>query len=387
MALRRFATFALWLAACAPGGETGGTIGVTTTPDRAAADFAVVKVTGLSKHDMQLATGDPPAVAVFVAEDSVPPGTPALSGTWRTSGDTLLFTPRFSPSPGLALWVRADLDRLGRDGPAAQWWRFELATAASDTAVPRVVAVHPSADSLPENLLRWYLEFSRPMRPGQAMDHVRLIDDQGREDRTAFLDTSEELWDPEGRRLTLLFDPGRVKRGIRTNLEQGRPLQSGRTYRLRIERGWQDFAGRSLAASTERHFVATAADHHGPDPQHWRLSLPIVGAAIPLVVAFGEPLDHALAARLLTVADERGTVIEGEIRVGPGDREWLFTPSGPWRSGRYQLRTSPELEDVAGNRPGRAFDHEAGKMAGGIAATGPLVRWFELKGSGPPTMQ
>ena len=384
MALRNSIGLALWLAACAPGGDTGGTIEVTTTPDRAAADFAVVRVTGLSNDDLQLATGDPPVVAVFVAEDSVSPGTPALSGTWRMSGDTLLFTPRFAPSPGLALWVRADLARLGRNGPPTRWWRFELREAASDTSSPRLVAVHPSADSLPENLLRWYLEFSTPMRPGQVMDHVRLIDDQGNEDRTAFLDTSEELWDPDGRRLTLLFDPGRVKRGIRTNLEQGRPLQSGRTYRLRIERGWQDFAGRGLDSPAERRFVATVADHHGPDPQQWRLSLPIVGETAPLVVTFGEPLDHALAARLITVADERGTVIDGQGRVSASDREWRFTPSTPWRAGRYQLRASPELEDVAGNRPGRAFDHEAGTAAGGTSTTAPLVRWFDVKRPGSP---
>ena len=386
MALRRIATLALWLAACAPGGEAGGTIEVTTTSDRAAADFAVVRITGLSNDDVQLATGNPPAVAVFVGEDSVPPGTPTLSGTWRASGDTLLFTPRFAPSPGLALWVRADLDRLGRTGPAAQWWRFELDDAAGDSSAPRVIAIHPSADSLPENLLRWYVEFSTPMRPGQAMDHVRLIDDQGNEDRTAFLDTSEELWDPDGRRLTLLFDPGRVKRGIRTNLEQGRPLESGRTYRLRIEQGWQDFSGRGLDAPTERRFKAMPADHQGPDPAQWRLSLPIVGGRAPLVVLFGELLDHALAARLIMVADEHGTVIDGESRVSPGDGEWRFTPSAPWPAGRYQLRTSPELEDVAGNRPGRAFDHEAGITAGGASATAPLVRWFELKGSSTPTV-
>ena len=350
---------------------------VTATVDRAAADFGVVRVTGLSNEGVQAATGDAPVVSVFAAADSVSPGTPALSGTWRRSGDTLVFRPRFAPSSGIVLWVRVDRARLGHAGSPLQWWRFYLPDAAGDTSRPRLLAIHPSGDSLPENLLRWYLEFSQPMRPGQALDHVRLLDDQGRDDRTAFLDTSEELWDPEGRRLTLLFDPGRVKRGIRTNLEQGRPLQAGRTYRLRVEPGWEALSGQNLASRSEKTIVTTSADHRGPDPMAWTLSLPIVGVAGPLIVSFGEPLDHALAGRLIAVRDARGADVPGTAVLSGNDSQWRFTPAQPWVDGPYQLQTNPELEDVAGNRPGRAFDHAAGATAGGGAASGPIVRWFE----------
>ena len=51
----------------------------------------------------------------------------------------------------------------------------------------------------------------------------------------AFLALDQELWDPVRRRITLLFDPGRVKRGVRTNLESGAPLVAGRRYRLVID--------------------------------------------------------------------------------------------------------------------------------------------------------
>lgn len=372
MALRRIA-IALWLAGCAPGGETGGTIDVTATLDRAAADFGVVRVTGLPF------AGDTTALSVFAATDSVLAGSPTLSGRWSRSGDTMLFTPRFPPSSGVALWVRADGARLGRTDSARllQWWQFDFPAVAGDTSPPTLVAIHPAGDSLPENLLRWYLEFSRPMRPGQALDHVRLVDDQGGEDRTAFLDTSEELWDPEGRRLTLLFDPGRVKRGIRTNVEQGRPLVAGHAYRLRIEPGWEDLSGRGLEGRSEKMIVTTAADHDGPDPLTWDLLLPVVGGTDPLVVSFGEPLDHALATQLIAVIDERGAPVRGAVVLKRDDREWRFTPDEPWTEGRYQLLTSPELEDVAGNRPGRPFDHETGTVPGGASPTGPIVRRFE----------
>lgn len=375
MALKRLVV-ALWLAGCAPGSETGGTIGVAATRDRAAADFGAIRVTGLSAAELQRAAPDTALLAVFAAPDSVPPGSPALSGTWRRSGDTMVFSPRFPPSSGVALWLRMKRPQPRGDDSPVQWWRFDL-PAAEDGASPQLVAVHPASDTLPENLLRWYLEFSRPMRPGQALAHVRLLNDRGEEDRTAFLDTSEELWDPEGRRLTLLFDPGRVKRGIRTNLEQGRPLRAGRRYRLVIDAGWQDMSGEPLATSLEKHIVATGADHDGPDPASWTLLLPVVGTTDPLVIAFPEPLDHALASRLIIVLGDRGHPLEGRVALRDKDREWTLTPDAAWRGGRHQLQVSPELEDLAGNRPGRAFDHEAGTTPGASPPTRPIVRWFK----------
>jgi hypothetical protein len=50
------------------------------------------------------------------------------------------------------------------------------------------------------------------MSRGEAYRRVHLLDATGRPINLAFLEIEQELWDPEGRRLTLLFDPGRVKR-------------------------------------------------------------------------------------------------------------------------------------------------------------------------------
>jgi len=382
VALRRLAVV-LWLVGCGTGGETGGTIDVTATLERAAADFGAIRVTGLSADEVQRAASDTALLSVFAASDSVQPGSPALSGTWRRSGDTMVFAPRFPPSSGVALWVRVNRARRGGDDAPAKWWKFDLPATADDSAPSRLVAIHPANDTLPENLLRWYFEFSRPMRPGQALAHVRLLNDRGEEDRTAFLDTSEELWDPEGRRLTLLFDPGRVKRGIRTNLEQGRPLEAGRSYRLVVDPAWQDMSGRGLGAAFEKNIVVAPADHEGPDPASWRLLLPVVGTTDPLAISFGEVLDHALASRLIIVLDDRGHSIPGRVELRNGDREWTFAPGVRWAPGRHQLHVSPELEDLAGNRPGRPFDHEAGATPGGSPPSGPIVRWFEPRPPAP----
>jgi hypothetical protein len=54
--------------------------------------------------------------------------------------------------------------------------------------------VYPTADTLPENLLKFYIHFSRPMRDGDAARHVALLDERGRAVSDAFLATDTELW-------------------------------------------------------------------------------------------------------------------------------------------------------------------------------------------------
>ena len=78
----------------------------------------------------------------------------------------------------------------------------------------RVVAVYPSSATLPENQLRFYLHFSAPMSRGEVYQHLQLLDQDGKPIVLPFLEIGEELWDTTGQRLTLLIDPGRIKRGL-----------------------------------------------------------------------------------------------------------------------------------------------------------------------------
>ena len=69
------------------------------------------------------------------------------------------------------------------------------------------------------------------MSRGEVYRRVRLVGEQGDVD-LPFLELGEELWDPEGRRLTLLFDPGRIKRGLKPREDAGQILQPGKRYAL-----------------------------------------------------------------------------------------------------------------------------------------------------------
>jgi len=297
----------------------------------------------------------PRRLAVYVEQ----PGATPIIGRYALASGRVRFVPRFPFTAGVS--YRAEVDTSAVAAPVGEriTQRFTVpATVRPRTT--RVAGIHPSSPTLPSNLLRWYIEFSAPMEAGNVLAHVHLLDEAGREVTGAFLALAQELWDPERRRVTLLFDPGRVKRGVRTNLESGAPLVAGRRYRLVIDDRWPDGNGAALASGAELAFDVSSADRQSPDPSRWRLTPPAAGGRVALRVMFGEPLDHALAARLLSVYDVLGTRVAGAAELAANDSAWLFVPERPWREGEYTLRVDAALEDIAGNSVAHVFDADLG---------------------------
>ena len=296
-------------------------------------------------------TAWPRRLAVYVEQ----PGATPIIGRYAIANGRVRFVPRFPFTAGVSYRAEVDTSALARSAGEHITQRFTVpATVRPRTT--RVAGIHPSSSTLPSNLLRWYVEFSAPMEAGSALAHVHLLDESGREVTNAFLALDQELWDPERRRVTLLFDPGRVKRGVRTNVESGAPLVAGRRYRLVIDDRWPDGNGAALASGAELAFDVSSADRQSPNPNRWHLTPPPAAGRAALRVAFGESLDHALAARLLSVYDALGTRVAGAAELAANDSVWLFVPAHPWREGEYTLRVDAALEDIAGNSVAHVFD-------------------------------
>ncbi|RYF46288.1 MAG: hypothetical protein EOO39_49985, partial [Cytophagaceae bacterium] len=134
---------------------------------------------------------------------------------------------------------------------------------------PKLVAIYPSSDSLPENLLKVYLHFSRPMRESQSARYVALLDANGDTLRDVFLDLQPELWNADRTMLTLWLDPGRIKRDLQPNKRLGAPLQLGKHYRLVVSGNWPDALGATLTSSTTKTVRVSQRDSLSPDPARW----------------------------------------------------------------------------------------------------------------------
>jgi hypothetical protein len=217
-----------------------------------------------------------------------------------------------------------------------------------------VVSVTPSAALWPENVLRFYVTFSAPMRMGVAWDHVRMLDASGAPMGGVFVEIEQELWDPQGRRLTVLFDPGRIKRGLVDHINEGPPLTEGETCVLEIDAFWRDAEGGLLTVPVRKTIRIGPVLRRPIDPSEWRLTRP-AQPTDPLIVDFPRPLDAALALRALSVRQGEAR-LAGEAELEREETRLIFTPGHPWNPGRYALRADAVLEDIAGNRIGRPFD-------------------------------
>ncbi|HEY6555587.1 MAG TPA: hypothetical protein VI669_19675, partial [Vicinamibacteria bacterium] len=251
-------------------------------------------------------------------------GLPPLLGEMRLEGDALSFEPRFALRPGMR--YRVVYHEAKQAAPVVAVLEVPAGPARPPTALVRI---DPSPDLLPENLLKLYFHFSAPMSRGEAYRRIRLLDERGAALELPFLEIDQELWDPEARRLTLLFDPGRVKRELVPHQEVGPPLRAGSAYTLVVDRDWPDAQGNALVSEARKTFRVGPPDHTPPRTTDWRLGLPTPGTRAPLVVTFPEPLDRALLERVLDVQDGSGDPVSGAVAVVGGDTRWSFTPREP----------------------------------------------------------
>ena len=274
------------------------------------------------------------------------------AGRYEVGPDAVTFVPRYPLVPGLcyAMLVQA------REG-GEQRLAFRLPAARAEPTA-RVLAIYPSGDRLVRNQLKLYVQFSTSMSEGQAARHVRLVRaDSGEPIESPFV-AEPELWDRERRRLTLLFDPGRLKRGLRSHEEAGYPLQEGTAVRVVIDEGFRDADGNPLREHFEQRYEVDGDLRARVHPRDWECRLPATGTADALLVRFDRPLDHALLQHALEVTDDAGRPVRGRPGIGAAERSWTFTPAAPWPAGEYRLAIDPRLEDLAGNSLARVFDRD-----------------------------
>jgi hypothetical protein len=317
-----------------------------------------------------------------------------VPGDYRVTSDAVRFIPAQPFARGEAYRAR------WRDAEAI---RFEPARDGAQ-ATTRVAAIYPSADLLPQNLARLHILFSAPMIEGRAGQHVRLTPDDGNgepldafaahtlgdvEQAAGDADGSEEEavsehrqsapaegvepapdpplaeeWNQERTRLTLR---------LAGDAEGRTALESGRRYRLLVDRGWEDARGVPLRDSFEKVFGIVEPDRQPPAPESWSVSPPLSPAA-PLLVDFDAPLDHvSLSAALEVLSQDRR--IAGRVLISNDETRWAFSPEQPWKNGRYVVRLVAELLDPAGNSIGAA--------SGAGAATG-IVLPFRIELEEPP---
>ena len=235
--------------------------------------------------------------------------------------------------------------------------KFHIPADENPTA-PEVIAVYPQLDTLPENLLKIYIQFSKPMRESESLKHIKLVKNNSDTLQDVFLDLQPELWNEDRTTITVWLDPGRIKRDLQPNLRMGAPLQVNEKYQLIVLKDWKDAAGLTMKTSFSKPFVTAVRDSLSPNPLKWNIHSPKALSKEALVITFGKALDHFLLMESFQVTDQKGIPIKGKWDVTDKDRSISFIPAEPWTAGIFTLKIASKLEDLAGNNLNRPFDRD-----------------------------
>ncbi|MEL7026137.1 MAG: Ig-like domain-containing protein [Pseudomonadota bacterium] len=288
---------------------------------------------------------------VFVGpKDQCCAGKTPMSGTYSVTGNSVTFDPAFEFLEGQAYTIQT------ADGALHQ---FKIASANQATA-PSVLAIYPSGSAIPENTLRFYIQFSAPMMPHQAEQFIELVSANGEADREAFMSFKQELWSADRTRLTLLMDPGRIKRGVAQNTRLGPALVETQSYAIVVRDGWPGATGGDVALGFEHAFHVDAALRSIPSPDAWDITPPAAGSREPISITFDRPFDRFQTLESLRLEDADGAVILGEAWLENNETVWRFAPLEPWEEGDLNLLIDARLEDVAGNNFRDTLDHSVG---------------------------
>jgi hypothetical protein len=352
-----------FLAGCgAPPSPPANLVSIRLNPGHGDIYLATFDVTGLpadaleslSRNDLTSLPSRPRfTVRVHEGDDPLATSgdTPPMAGSLRVEDSVLRFRPKFPLQPGQryrAIFDPKDLPGLRNDAGLIS--AIFTLPKPKEAPLAHILRVEPTGEKVPENLLRLYVHFSGPVERGDVYRHLSLLDEEGEPIDLPFLELGEELWDPSGTRLTLLFDPGRIKQGLVPRESAGPVLEAGHRYQMKIAPdGW-------LSADFQRIFDVGPADETPIDPKTWTIHPPSPGASEPLIVETHEPLDSAMMMRRLSVRKGDGKPLDGAVTLKNNAQVWEFRPETTWKAGRYALEVPRVLEDLAGNQVGRRFE-------------------------------
>ena len=194
-----------------------------------APDKQIFRVTGWPDAQKQTARWAD-ILNVYVDSNTATADLPALGGQRSMNGSDFVFTPKYPLAAGVRYKVALRIP--GRE-PIIRSFEMPKADLTPTTVVEHI---YPSAGALPENQLKFYIHFSASMSRGEAYRRIHLLDESGKPVAMPFLELEQELWDLTAQRLTVFFDPGRIKREVLPNEEIGPSIVAGRKYTLVIDR-------------------------------------------------------------------------------------------------------------------------------------------------------
>lgn len=220
------------------------------------------------------------------------------------------------------------------------------------------VTIHPKSPVWPENILRFHLAFEFPMDTEFALRFVDLFRASGERVHGAFVDLPNGLWTTDQKVLTILFHPGRVKRGLRANIDLGRAIQEGERLAIRVSGGMRDAYGNRLGKDVWFEFTTGPAVLTSFEKIQMTYRVNGNDQETAIRIPSDRPIDWLSARSSLFARDANGA--EVPVLVEDDTVGLLLRPESAWPHGTIYVSAGEKLEDSCGNRQTVPFEINQG---------------------------
>ena len=294
--------------------------------------------------------------SVRVSKDARP-----TLGSYSIQKNQIIFKPRFLPDPNIVYLITFSYQRLNEvfgTGLSDIEINKKIQFKSANYLATQITEITPRADSLPANLLGVYLHFNGPMGFENPYSYINLYDEQKRLIKDAFVELPEGLWNENRTRLTLLFHPGRVKRGVGPNVKQGSIFEEGKSFTIQVSNQWTDANGNQLTYPFTKSIVAIGAVRAKMSVESWIVNT-TCNDSCRILIKPDHLLDLEMAIRYLQLKDSNNQAIPIKITSRrDGSIELKSSSILPGKT--YHMIIDPQLEDVCGNTFLNSFDYKSG---------------------------
>ncbi len=283
----------------------------------------------------------------------------ALDVNYRFSDDRMSIQPTFPLGRDSSYVVRW---KLSEDTNFSMRFRT-LSMIPTEEPLARLQNFYPLTELIPENTLLFYAHFDRPVLfSKRSMEFVDIMDDEG---------VIEQAWtsygmpnsSTEGRTVSFMLHPGRVKHNITMGDELGMVMYEGNEYRVVIERdGFRDSYARRIPQNYEKRYRAGPVDTDLPRflQTESEKYIPRAGTEEAVILFFSEAMDYGSMQHAIHIRDSQGQEMAVEVSHYRGDSSWQYRPAQAWVADtRYRVEITEDVRDLAHNSVRNPFEMPA----------------------------
>jgi hypothetical protein len=198
-----------------------------------------------------------------------------------------------------------------------------------------VVAVFPSANEVPANIARWYLQLNKSIDVTNFSEACILNNSKG--------DTLNAAIRP-------LKYYSQNEHILLVEVEKNYSFVQGQDHQLILSGRLRDKNGIAMGKDWVYTFDVIKPKTTLPDASDWRISSPQKTTREALSIVCGESMDFRSLIEGVNIINSDNQILQGKWTSGTEEKSFSFKPNIPWQKGLYNIKVYNTVVDIADNQ-------------------------------------